>query len=58
MERGLVFNFSLSPKIADRSLQRLIGLRIPKTSKRFGYKTLKKHLRKEEIIIKEEPLPF
>jgi len=32
--------------------------RIPRTSRRFGYKTLKKHLRKKEIVTKEEPLPF
>ena len=32
--------------------------RIPKTSKRIAYKALKSDLRKREIIIKEEPLPF
>jgi hypothetical protein len=32
--------------------------RIPGTSKRIGYKTLKNNLERKEIVIKEEPLPF
>ena len=32
--------------------------RVPKTSKRFSYKTLKRFLARKEIIIKEEPMPF
>ena len=32
--------------------------RIPNTSKRIGYNALKKNLRKKQIVIEEEPLPF
>jgi hypothetical protein len=45
-------------KMITETYRGSLVFRIPKTSKRIGYKTLKKNLRKKQIIIKEEPLPF
>ena len=45
-------------KLLTEHYRGAIVFRVPGTSRRIGYKKIKKNLQRKRIVIAEEPLPF